>query len=76
MEGFTMEEMGWFEVELPWDLYAEIQKRNLEDHLSFLVACLLEEFLKEAGERLSDIETMPEAEQKAYLEKIVREVLS
>ncbi|MCI4458433.1 MAG: hypothetical protein JHC21_02305, partial [Thermocrinis sp.] len=62
--------------ELPWDLYVEIQKRNLEEHLSFLATCLLERFLNEAGDRLSDIEKMPENEREAYLEKIVREVLS
>jgi len=35
-----------FGVYLPKEIYAELYRRQLPEHFSFLVACLMEEFSK------------------------------
>jgi hypothetical protein len=60
---------------LPRKVYVELHKRHMYDHLPFLLAFLLEEFL-ETGVRISWEEMPNKAEQREYLERKLREFLS
>jgi hypothetical protein len=60
---------------LPRKVYVELHKRYMYDHLPFLLAFLLEEFL-ETGVHISWEEMPTKAEQKQYLERKLREFLS
>jgi hypothetical protein len=63
-------------IYLPKEIYAELYRRQLPEHFSFLVACLLEEFFKRTDISISREEMPTRAEQRAYLEKKVRELFS
>jgi len=65
-----------FGVYLPKEIYAELYRRQLPEHFSFLVACLLEEFLKRTDVSISREEMPTRAEQREYLERKVREFFS
>jgi hypothetical protein len=65
-----------FGVYLPKEIYAELYRRQLPEHFSFLVACLLEEFLKRTDVSISREEMPTRAEQREYLERKVRELFS
>jgi len=60
---------------LPQKVYVELHKRYMYDHLPFLLALFLEEFL-ETGVSISWEEMPTKAEQKQYLEQKLREFLS
>ena len=65
-----------FGVYLPRELYAELYRRQLPEHFSFLVACLLEEFFKRTDISISREEMPTRAEQREYIEKKVKELFS
>jgi hypothetical protein len=63
-------------IYLPKEIYAELYRRQLPEHFSFLVACLLEEFFKRTDVSICREEMPTRAEQRAYLERKVRELFS
>jgi hypothetical protein len=63
-------------IYLPKEIYAELYRRQLPEHFSFLVACLLEEFFRKTDVNISREEMPSKAEQRAYLERKVRELFS
>ncbi len=65
-----------FGVYLPKEIYAELYRRQLPEHFSFLVACLLEEFFKRTDVSISREEMLTRAEQREYLERKVKELFS
>jgi hypothetical protein len=71
-----MEKKGSILVKLPMQLYVSLHDRQLNNHISFLVSRLLEEFLKATDVRISWVEMPSKAEQREYLERKLREFLS
>jgi hypothetical protein len=71
-----MEKKGSILVKLPMQLYVSLHDRQLNNHISFLVSRLLEEFLKATDVRISWAEMPSRAEQREYLERKLREFLS
>jgi uncharacterized membrane protein len=65
-----------FGVYLPKEIYAELYRRQLPEHFSFLVACLLEEFFKRTDVNISREEMPTKAEQREYLKRKLREFFS
>jgi hypothetical protein len=65
-----------FGVYLPKEIYAELYRRQLPEHFSFLVACLLEEFFKRTDISISREEMPTKAEQREYLKRKLRELFS
>jgi hypothetical protein len=65
-----------FGIYLPKEIYAELYRRQLPEHFSFLIACLLEEFFKRADLSISREEMPTRAEQREYLKRKVREFFS
>jgi len=65
-----------FGVYLPKEIYAELYRRQLPEHFSFLVACLLEEFFKRTDINISREEMLTKAEQREYLKRKLREFFS
>jgi outer membrane biosynthesis protein TonB len=65
-----------FGVYLPKEIYAELYRRQLPEHFSFLVACLLEEFFKRTDISISRAEMLTKAEQREYLKRKLREFFS
>jgi hypothetical protein len=63
-------------IYLPKEIYAELYRRQLPEHFSFLVACLLEEFFKRADISISREEKPTKAEQREYLKRKLREFFS
>jgi hypothetical protein len=63
-------------IYLPKDIYAELYRRQLPEHFSFLVACLLEEFFKRTDINISREEMPTKAEQREYLERKLKEFFS
>jgi len=63
-------------VKLPMQLYVSLHDRQLNNHISFLVSRLLEEFLKATDVRISWAEMPSKAEQREYLERKLREFFS
>jgi hypothetical protein len=63
-------------VYLPREIYAELYRRQLPEHFSFLVACLLEEFFKRTDVNISREEMPTRAEQREYLKRKIRELCS
>jgi len=61
---------------LPKEMYAELYRRQLSEHFSFLVACLLEEFLTRTDVSISREEMPTKAEQREYLKRKLREFFS
>jgi hypothetical protein len=61
---------------LPKEIYAELYRRQLPEHFSFLVACLLEEFFKRTDINISREEMPTKAEQREYLKRKLREFFS
>jgi hypothetical protein len=64
-----------FRTYLPQELYVELRKRHLYDHLPFMLAFFLKEFL-ETGVYISWEEMPNSAKQKQYLEQKLREFFS
>jgi outer membrane biosynthesis protein TonB len=71
-----MEKKGSILVRLPMQLYVSLHDRQLNNHISFLVSRLLEEFLKATDVRISWAEMPTKAEQREYLERKLREFFS
>jgi hypothetical protein len=65
-----------FTVFLPQKLSIEIFERRLDHHFSYLVALLVEGFIRATDVRISWMEMPNKAEQRAYLERKVRELFS
>jgi hypothetical protein len=65
-----------FGIYLPKEIYAELYKRQLPEHFSFLVACLLEEFFKRTDISISREEMPTRAEQREYLKRKLKEFFS
>jgi hypothetical protein len=65
-----------FGVYLPKEIYAELYRRQLPEHFSFLVACLLEEFFKRTDISISREEMPTKAEQREYLKRKLKEFFS
>jgi hypothetical protein len=65
-----------FGIYLPKEIYAELYRRQLPEHFSFLVACLLEEFFKRTDLSISREDMPTRAEQREYLRRKVREFFS
>jgi len=63
-------------IYLPKEIYAELYRRQLPEHFSFLVACLLEEFFKRTDVNISREEMPTKAEQREYLKRKLREFFS
>jgi len=63
-------------VKLPMRLYVSLHDRQLNNHISFLVSHLLEEFLKATDVRISWAEMPSRAEQREYLERKLKEFFS
>jgi hypothetical protein len=63
-------------IYLPKEIYAELYKRQLPEHFSFLVACLLEEFFKRTDISISREEMPTRAEQREYLKRKLKEFFS
>jgi hypothetical protein len=64
---------------IPKRLYAEIHERHLYGHVSFLVACLLEEFLEflERTDGGASLEKLPtKLDQELYLTRKLEEFFS
>jgi hypothetical protein len=61
---------------LPKEIYAELYRRQLPEHFSFLVACLLEEFFKRTDISISREEMLTKAEQREYLKRKLQEFFS
>jgi hypothetical protein len=70
-----MEKKAKVLVYLPWEVYIEIHKRQLTNHISYLASRLLEEFLK-AGVRITWEEMPTRAKQREYLEAKLQEFFS
>uniref|UniRef100_A0A7C5X0S2 Uncharacterized protein n=1 Tax=Thermocrinis ruber TaxID=75906 RepID=A0A7C5X0S2_9AQUI len=71
-----MEKKGKITVYLPQKLYIEIYERHLDHHFSLLVSWLVEEFIKATDARISWAEMPSKADQRAYIERKVREFVS
>jgi hypothetical protein len=71
-----MEKKGSILVKLPMQLYISLYDRHLNNHISFLVSRLLEEFLKATDVRISWAEMPSKAEQREYLDRKLKEFLS
>jgi hypothetical protein len=71
-----MEKKGSILVKLPMELYVSLHDRQLNNHISFLVSRLLEEFLKATDVRISWAEMPTKAEQREYLERKLKEFFS
>ena len=65
-----------FGVYLPKEIYAELYRRQLPEHFSFLVACLLEEFFKRTDISISREEMPTKAEHREYLKRKLKEFFS
>ncbi len=65
-----------FGVYLPKEIYAELYRRQLPEHFSFLVASLLEEFFKRTDISISREEMLTKAEQREYLKRKLKEFFS
>jgi hypothetical protein len=65
-----------FGVYLPKEIYAELYRRQLPEHFSFLVASLLEEFFKRTNISISREEMPTRAEQREYLKRKLKEFFS
>jgi len=65
-----------FGVYLPKEIYAELYRRQLPEHFSFLVASLLEEFFKRTDISISREEMPTRAEQREYLKRKLKEFFS
>jgi len=65
-----------FGVYLPKEIYAELYRRQLPEHFSFLVASLLEEFFKRTDISISREEMPTKAEQREYLKRKLKEFFS
>jgi uncharacterized membrane protein len=63
-------------VYLPKEIYAELYRRQLPEHFSFLVASLLEEFFKRTDISISREEMPTKAEQREYLKRKLKEFFS
>ena len=63
-------------IYLPKEIYAELYRRQLPEHFSFLVACLLEEFFKRMDISISREEMPTKAEQREYLKRKLKEFFS
>ena len=63
-------------MKLPMQLYVSLHDRQLNNHISFLVSRLLEEFLKATDVRISWAEMPSRAEQREYLERKLKEFFS
>jgi hypothetical protein len=63
-------------IYLPKEIYAELYRRQLPEHFSFLVACLLEEFFKRTDISISREEMPTKAEQREYLKRKLKEFFS
>jgi uncharacterized membrane protein len=63
-------------IYLPKEIYAELYRRQLPEHFSFLVACLLEEFFKRTDISISRAEMPTKAEQREYLKRKLKEFFS
>jgi outer membrane biosynthesis protein TonB len=70
-----MEKKAKVLVYVPQEVYIEIHKRQLTNHISYLVSRLLEEFLK-AGVRITWEEMPTRAKQREYLEAKLQEFFS
>jgi hypothetical protein len=62
-------------IYLPQEVYIEIHKRQLTNHISYLVSRLLEEFLR-TGVRITWEEIPTKAKQREYLEAKLQEFFS
>ncbi len=71
-----MGKKGSILVKLPMQLYVSLHDRQLNNHISFLVSRLLEEFLKATDVRISWAEMPSRAEQREYLERKLKEFFS
>jgi hypothetical protein len=71
-----MEKKVRLTVFLPQKLGIEIFERHLEHHFSYLVALLMEGFIKDTDARISWAEMPDKSEQRAYLERKVKELFS
>jgi hypothetical protein len=71
-----MGKKGSILVKLPMQLYVSLHDRQLNNHISFLVCRLLEEFLKATDVRISWAEMPSRAEQREYLERKLKEFFS
>ncbi len=71
-----MEKKERITVYLPQKLYIEIFDRHLEHQFSYLVALLVEEFIRATDARIIWAEMPSKAEQREYLERKLREFLS
>ncbi len=71
-----MEKKERITVYLPQKLYIEIFDRHLEHQFSYLVALLVEEFIRATDARIIWAEMPSKAEQREYIERKVRELLS
>jgi len=63
-------------IYLPKEIYAELYRRQLPEHFSFLVACLLEEFFRRTDISISREEMPTKAEQREYLRRKLKEFFS
>jgi hypothetical protein len=63
-------------VYLPKEIYAELYRRQLPEHFSFLVACLLKEFFKRTDVNIPRDEMPTKAEQREYLKRKIQELFS
>jgi hypothetical protein len=63
-------------IYLPKEIYAELYRRQLPEHFSFLVASLLEEFFKRTDISISREEMPTRAEQREYLKRKLKEFFS
>jgi hypothetical protein len=70
-----MEKKAKVLVYLPQEVYIEIHKRQLTNHISYLVSRLLEEFLR-TGVRITWEEMPTRSKQREYLEAKLQEFLS
>jgi hypothetical protein len=70
-----MEKKERITVYLPRKLYIEIFDRNLDHQFSYLVALLVEEFIRTTDARISWAEMPNKTEQREYLERLVRGLL-
>ncbi len=71
-----MEKKERITIYLPQKLYIEIFDRHLEHQFSYLVALLVEEFIRATDARIIWAEMPSKAEQRAYLERKVKELFS
>jgi len=71
-----MEKKERITVYLPQKLYIEIFDRDLDHQFSYLVALLVEGFIRTTDARISWAEMPTKPEQREYLERKVRELFS